>query len=167
MAENAEATAQEWAENSLDSYAGELVPVTNPAAKEALRRVYRAVLARGGVDHVEPIDFDAALTFPSHTDRVKPNAVMAYIGHGIATGDYSLSIDEFAQQRLRIGAWLAAGIDRDGILRFSLLSRRNDGSRDFDKMGRHDALRILAFETLDPAAKAAFHRAFEAGETPE
>lgn len=158
LAVNAEATAQEWAENSQDVYRGEFVPVRDPAAIEALRRVYEVVLRRGGVDHVERISPDAALSFPSQADFVKPSPVFAYFGYGFVTGDYSMSIEEFARERLQLGAWLAAGVDREGFCRFAVLVRPGDQSPEFDRTGRHDAMRLLAFNTLDPAARAAFFR---------
>lgn len=84
-------------------------------------------------------------------------------GHGFVTGDYSMSIEEFARERLQLGEWLAAGVDREGFCRFAVLVRPGDQSPEFDRTGRHDALRSLAFNTLDPAARAAFFRNMKQG----
>lgn len=158
LAMNAEATAQEWAENSQDVYRGEFVPVRDPAAIEALRRVYEVVLRRGGVDHVERISPAAALAFPSQADFVKPSPVLGWFGYVFATGDDSMGIEEYSHKRQQIGAWLSAGVDREGICRFSVLVRPGEQTPEFDRMGRHDAMRLLAFNTLDPRARAAFFR---------
>jgi len=159
LAMNAEATALEWAENSQDVHDGKFVPVRDPAAIEALRGAYEVVLRRGGMDHVERIDPQTALAFPSQSGFVKPNLIFAYVGHGLLgllDGDNALSVCEFERQRMQPAAWLAAGIDRDGFCRFKVLIRHGDLSPEFDRTGRQDTLRQLAFETLDPATKAAF-----------
>ncbi|MGA0613422.1 hypothetical protein [Paracoccus sp. KR1-242] len=158
LAMKAAQTARDWAENSQDVHDGKFVPVREPAAIEALRGVYEVVLRRGGMDHVERIDQETALAFPSQSGFVRPSTILAYLGHVHVSGDSDLSICDFERQRMQPAAWLASGIDRDGFCRFAVLIRYGDLSPEFHSHGRRDALRQLAFKTLDPATRAAFSR---------
>lgn len=87
FAEHAEEWAAGWAAESRDSRGGRTEPITKPPAVEALRRVYAAVLRRGGQDHVERITMEEAQAFPSFAAVAPEGASDAWLAAGLKNRD--------------------------------------------------------------------------------
>lgn len=155
LSANASASAQEWAENSQDAFRGHFIPVEDQGAIEALRLVYEVVLRRGGLDHVAQICPKAALAFPSQAAFERPSPVLGWFANYLVTGDCQIGIEQYARERQQLSAWLAAGIDGEGGCRFSVLVRAGVPGPAFQRKGREDALRKLAFDTLSAMEQAA------------